>query len=275
MFGSLKKARRYLLLFPIALSGTLLAPAGVLADTAPGLGTAATYAVLAGTTVTNTGNTVITGDLGISPGSACTGLPAPCTGGGPGTVSGTIHAADAQALQAQKDLTKAYNNAAGQDCDRNLTGMDLGGKTLTPGTYCFSSSAQLTGTLTLNGAGVYIFQIVSTLNTAPGATVSLINGASACSVFWQVGSSASLDTTTSFAGTIMALTSISLNNAASIAGRALARNGAVTLINNRITNCSGPTPVVSEAPLTILIPLAALAILATAVVLRRRRVRIS
>lgn len=268
MFGSLKKARRYLLLLPIAISGTLLAPAGVLADTAPGLGTAASFAILAGTTVTCTGASVITGDIGVSPGSAVTGFPAPCTN------IGSIRVPPAS-NQPKLDLTAAYNNAAGQDCDQVLTGMDLGGKTLTPGTYCFSSSAQLTGTLTLNGAGVYIFQIVSTLNTAPGATVSLINGASACNVFWQVGSSASLDTTTTFAGTIMALTSISLNNGASIAGRALARNGAVTLINNQITNCSGPTPVVSEAPLNILIPSAALAILATVVILRRRRVRIS
>jgi hypothetical protein len=269
MTGSLKKARRYLLLLPIAISGTLLAPAGVLADTAPNLASAASYAILAGTRVTNTGPSVISGNLGVSPGSAVTGFP-------PGTViNGTIQAATPAAATAQTDLTAAYNNAAAQDCDHNLTGMDLGGKTLTPGAYCFSSSAQLTGDLRLSGAGVYIFQIGSTLVTAPGARVLLINGASACSVFWQVGSSATLDTTTTFAGTIMALTSIGLKTGASIQGRALARNGAVTLDTNAITNCSGPTPVVSEAPLTILIPSAALAILATAVVLRRRRVRIS
>jgi hypothetical protein len=267
MTGSLKKARRYLLLLPIAISGTLLAPAGVLADTAPGLGAAASFAVLAGQTVTNTGNSVISGDLGVSPGSAVTGFP-------PGIVmNGSIHAADAVAANAQSALTAAYNSAAANDCDQNLSGTDLGGLTLNPGTYCFSSSAQLTGDLRLNGAGVYIFKIVSTLNTASGARVLLINGASACSVFWQVGSSASLGTTTTFAGTIMALTSISVKTGASIAGRALARNGSVTLDTNAITNCSGPTPVVSEAPLTILIPSAALAILATAVVLRRRRVR--
>jgi hypothetical protein len=270
MTGSLKKARRYLLLLPIAISATLLAPAGVLADTAPGLGAAASFAVLAGSTVTNTGPSHITGDLGVSPGSAVTGFP-------PGTVTGgAIHAADAVAANAQTALTAAYLNAAGQDCDHDLSGQDLGGKTLGPGTYCFTSSAGLTGTLTLSGNGVYIFKIVSTLITATGASVHLINGASACSVFWQVGSSATLNTTTTFAGTIMALTSISLKTGATIAGRALARNGAVTLDTNAVTNnCSGPPPVVSEAPLTILIPSAALAILATAVVLRRRRVRIS
>jgi hypothetical protein len=218
-----------------------------LASTAPGMGTATSYAILAGTTVTNTGNTVITGDLGVSPGTACTGLPAPCTGDGPGTVSGAIHAGDAQALQAQTDLTAAYGVAASSPSNSNMTGQDLGDKTLTPGTYTFSSSAQLTGTLTLNGNGVYIFQIASTLTTAPGATVSLID-AQPCNVFWQVGSSATLDTTTTFVGTIMALTDIHLKNEASIAGRALARNGEVTLINNQITaptSCTAPSPAAS------------------------------
>jgi hypothetical protein len=269
MTGSLKKARRYLLLLPIAISGALLAPAGVLAATAPGLGTATSFAVLAGTTVTNTNTpTVITGDLGVSPGTAVTGFP-------PGTVSGAIHAGDAQALSAQNDLTTAYNAAAASPCNSNSL-VAWGGQTLTPGTYCQTTSPTISGILTLSGNGVFIFKTGSTLVTAPGATVQLINGALPCNVFWQVGSSATLDTTTSFAGTIMALTSISLNSGAGIAGRALARNGAVTLDNNKITNnCSGPPPVVSEAPLTILIPLAALAILTTAVVLRRRRVRIS
>src|SRR5438477_66145 len=105
-----------------------------LASTAPGLGTAASYAILAGTTVTNTGNSVIAGDIGISPGSACTGFPAPCTGGGPGTLSGAIHAGDAQALQAKSDLTAAYGVAASSPCNFNKTGVNLGGQTLTPGT---------------------------------------------------------------------------------------------------------------------------------------------
>src|ERR1700682_2152516 len=206
-----------------------------LASTAPGLGTAASYAILAGTTVTNTGNSVIAGDIGISPGSACTGFPAPCTGGGPGTLSGAIHAGDAQALQAKSDLTAAYGVAASSPCNFNKTGVNLGGQTLTPGTYCQTTAPTLTGTLTLSGNGVFIFQIGSTLVTAPGATVAFINGAQPCNVFWQVSSSATLDTTTTFVGTIMALTSISLNNGATIAGRVLARNGQVSLINDRIT----------------------------------------
>jgi hypothetical protein len=215
-----------------------------LASTAPGLGTAATYAILAGTTVTNTGNSVIVGNVGISPGSACTGLPAPCTGGGPGTVSGgTIHAGDAAALQAQTDLTAAYGVAASSPC--NSTSLaPWGGQTLTPGTYCQTTSPTISGNLILSGNGVFIFKSGSTLVTAPGATVSVINGAQPCNVFWQVSSSATLDTTTTFVGTIMALTSITINNGATIQGRALARNGQVSLINDHITaptSCAAAT----------------------------------
>jgi Ice-binding-like len=229
-----------------------------LASVAPGLGTAASYAILAGTTVTNTGNSVITGSVGISPGAACTGLPAPCTGGGPGTVAGgTIHAGDAAALQAQTDLTAAYGVAASSPC--NSTSLaPWGGQTLPPGTYCQTTSPTISGTLTLSGNGVFIFKSGSTLVTAPGATVAFINGAQPCNVFWQVSSSATLDTTTTFIGTIMALTSISVNNGATIAGRLLARNGQVSLINDRIiaptaclpTTVGGPTPAptVSGAP---------------------------
>jgi len=214
-----------------------------------GLGTADTFAVLGGTTVTNTGPTVISGDLGVSPGSAVTGFP-------PGLVNnGSIHAANAVATQAQSDLTTAYNDAAGRTCTSNLTGIDLGTQTLTDGTYCFSSSAQLTGTLTLDGQGnpnaVFIFQIGSTLTTAPASTVSLINGARACNVYWQVGSSAVLGTTTTFRGSILALTSISLNTGATIVeGRALARNGAVTLDTNTITRdtCRTTAPAPTAAP---------------------------
>ena len=228
---------RRLLVSLIAVSTLALGVSliGASASTAPGLGTAATYAVLGGQTVTNTGNSVLHGDLGVDPGSACTGFRSPCTGGGPGIVSGAIHTADAQALQAQSDLTKAYDVAASSPSNFSETGKDLGGQTLIPGTYTFDSSAQLTGTVTLNGNGVYIFQVGSTLTTAPGATVQLTHDAQACNVFWQVASSATLDTTTTFVGTIMALTDINLKDGASIKGRALARNGQVTLINNRIT----------------------------------------
>ena len=221
------------LLISLSLASSAQAQAPV------GLGTAGSFAVLGGSTVTNTGPTVVNGDLGVSPGNACTGFASPCTGGGPGTVNGTIHAGDAVAAQAQSDLTTAYNSAAGRACDVNLTGQDLGGMTLTSGVYCFSSSAQLTGTLTLDAQGdpdaVFIFQIGSTLTTASNSSVNLINAAQACNVFWQVGSSATLGTTTSFQGNILALTTITANTGATVDGRLLARNGAVNLDSNTIT----------------------------------------
>lgn len=204
-----------------------------LAATAPSLGAAATFSVLGGTTVTNTGPSTLAGDLGVSPGSAITGFP-------PGVRLGATHAADAVAGLAQSGVTAAYNNLAGQACDRSLTGQDLGGLTLVAGTYCFTSSAQLTGALTLNAEGnanaVFIFQIGSTLTTASGASVLLTNGASPCNVFWQVGSSATLGTNTTFRGNILALTSIAAQTGANVHGRALARNGAVTLDNNQFTS---------------------------------------
>ncbi len=210
----------------------------VMAATAPSLGTAASFAVLGGSMVTNTGPTVINGNLGVSPGSAITGFP-------PGSVTppGTTHAADAVAAGAQGDNTTAYNVLAGQACNFNLTGQDLGGLTLVPGVYCFSSSAQLTGTVTLNAQGnanaVFIFQIGSTLTTASNSSVNIINGGSGCNVFWQIGSSAALGTTTSFIGNILALTTITLNTGATVSGRALAQNGAVTLDSNivSVTEC--------------------------------------
>ena len=218
-----------------------------LLQTAPTLGTASSFAVLGGQSVTNTGPTIVNGDLGVSPGSAVTGFP-------PGiVVGGTIHAADALAAEAQADTTIAYNNLAGQPCDTDLTGQDLGGLTLTAGVYCFSSSAQLTGTLTLDAQGdpnaVFVFQIGSTLTTASNSTIALINGASACNVFFQVGSSATVGTNTTFEGNILALTSITLNTGASVSARALARNGAVTLDNNIIgaAGCATGTDVGTDA----------------------------
>jgi Ice-binding-like len=215
----------------------LCGPSPALAQT---LGTAASFAVLGHSTVTCTGASIITGDLGVSPGSAVTGFPVPCT-----VVGGTIHAADAVALQAQNDVTTAYNFLAGQACNADLTGTDLGGLTLTPGVYCFTSSAQLTGTLTLSGAGTYIFRIGSTLTTASNSSVALINGAIACNVWWQVGASATLGTTAFLPGNILALASVTLNTGASVSGRALARNGAVTLDGNNVSVCGvvlTPTP---------------------------------
>jgi len=207
----------------------------VLAATAPSLGTAQSFAVLGGSTVTNTGPSVIYGDLGVSPGSAVTGFP-------PGIVTppGTIHAADAAAAQAQSDVTIAYNSLAGESYDVDLTDQDLGGLTLVSGVYFFSSSAQLTGTLTLdaenNPNSVFIFQIGSTLTTASNSSVVVINAPpNFCNKYWQVGSSATLGTGTAFQGNILALQSITLNTGASLYGRALARNGAVTMDSNQIT----------------------------------------
>lgn len=212
------------------------------------LGTAGLFAVLAGSTITNTGPTIISGNVGVSPGTAITGFPPASIGG-----ANTLYSAGAVALQAQNDLTAAYDSAAGQACPNTLTGQDLGGMTLVPGTYCFTSTAQLTGTLTLDGLGdaasVFIFQIGSSLDTASASTVDLINSAQGGNVFWQVGSSATLGTTTTFAGHILALTSISLNTEASInCGSALARNGAVTMDTNTISICESATGGGSDVP---------------------------
>jgi hypothetical protein len=209
----------------ILVAGAVIAavwPAGAFAATQPRLGTALNFTVLAGSTITNTGPTVITGNLGISPGNASS-----VTGFPPGVVTGTQDAADAAAVSAPSTSDK--------------TGVNLGGMDLVPGVYTFSSSAQLTGPLTLSGNGVFIFQIGSTLTTASGSSVLLNNGAQACAVFWQVGSSATLGTTTHFQGNLMALQSITMKTGADIlSGRALARNGALTLDTNQITPPSGP-----------------------------------
>jgi len=198
------------------------------------LGSAASFAVLGGSTVTNTGPSVIQGNLGVSPGSAVTGFP-------PGQVThGSIHAGDAVAANAQHAVTTAYNTLAGMAPTTNLTGQDLGGLTLTPGVYRFDSSAQLTGALTLNALGnpnaLFVFQIGSALTTASASSVLMTNGADDCNVYWQVGSSATLGTTTAFQGSILAQTSITLDTGATMQdGRALAQNGAVTLDSNLIT----------------------------------------
>ncbi|NUL06089.1 DUF3494 domain-containing protein [Streptomyces lunaelactis] len=204
------------------------------AATAPGLGTADSYAVLGGQTVTNTGPSVLQGDLGVSPGSAIVGFP-------PGIVSGATHAGDAAAAQAQLDLTTAYNDAAGQAPDASIAG-DLVGQTLPPGVYNATGPIGLSGTLTLDAQGdpnaVFIFQLASTLITSSASTVSLINGAQPCNVFWQTAESATLGTGSFFEGTIMALTSITATTSARIEGRLLARNGSVTLDSNVITRPS-------------------------------------
>jgi len=201
------------------------------------LGTANNYAVLAGSAITSTGPTVINGGLGLTPGSSVTGGP---------VVNGSYDVDNAAAVQAQNDLTTAYNQAAGLAPLQNLSGQDLGGMTLTPGVYKFDSSAYLTGTLTLNCLGdpdaVFVFQIGSTLTTgsADGSSVVTINDDGSLnpgiSTFWQIGSSATLGTSTAFEGNILAMTSITADTGATdLDGRLLARNGAVTLDNNTIT----------------------------------------
>jgi len=231
----------------VSLAALLVGPTLAAAQTAPSLGTAQSFAVLGGSTVTNTGSSVVTGDLGVSPGSAIVGFP-------PGViVSGTRHAADATALAAQNSVTAAYNALAGQACTLDLTGQDLGGKTLTPGVYCFATSAQLTSTLILNAGGnaaaVWVIKIGSTLTTASGSSVIVTNGGSACNVYWQVGSSATLGTSTAFVGNILALTSITMTTSANATGRMLARNGAVTLDGNAVSALpclAGPVPTLPE-----------------------------
>ena len=215
------------------------------------LGTAQNFGVLGGSAVTNTGATTVNGNVGVSPGSSVTGFP-------PGViVGGSIHSNDAVAVQAQNDLTTAYNNIAATPCTVDLTGQNLGGLTLTPGVYCFSSSAQLTGALILNALGnpnaLFLFKIGSTLTTASGSSVTVINGGSACNnVFWQVGSSATLGTGSSFAGDILALTSITLTTGANTTGRTLARNGAVTLDTNNVNTCGALVcPVITVNPATL------------------------
>ncbi len=236
----------------LAIGGLAVAPMAFAAGPPPvGLGTAAPFAVLAGTpAVTNTGPTSITGDLGISPGSAVTGFP-------PGTVTGTTHAADAVAVQAQTDLTAAYTAAAGLPV--TATQGTLGGLTLVGGVYSAGGvTLGLTGTLTLDGqndpSSVWVFQATSDLVTASSSSVALINGASPCNVFWQVTSSATLGSGSTMVGTIMALTSITMADGVHLNGRALARNGEVTLINDQVdaSACAAATasgtPAASAAP---------------------------
>jgi hypothetical protein len=208
------------------------------------LATVNPFVVLGGATVTNTKASVLNGDLGVAPGTALTGFDV-------AVVNGATHENDGVAKTAQADLTTAYDVAAEQPVSggNNLSNTDLGERTLTPGAYGFTSSAQLTGALTLDAKGdpnaQFVFEIAEGLTTAPASSVVLVNGASPCNVFWQVGSSATLDTTTAFQGNLMALTSISLNNGASVIGRVLARNGQVSLIDNVLTRplCdTGSTP---------------------------------
>jgi hypothetical protein len=210
-----------------------------------GLGTADSYEVIGSTTVTNTGPSILnSGDLGLSPGSAVTGFP-------PGLINnGVKHAADAQSQQAQKDVTTAYNDAAGRTPDVS-NNIDLAGLTLVPGVYA-GNTLSLNGTVTLNGGpnDVFIFQAASTLITGSASVVAFTGGANACNVFWQVGSSATLGTASTFAGTILALTSITATTGATVTGRLFARTGAVTLDSNVITrpaDCAARSAVLASS----------------------------
>lgn len=197
------------------------------------LGDASGIAVLAGSSVTNTGATNITGDLGLSPGTSVGGFP-------PGILTGTLRINDAIATQAKLDLTAAYNDAAGRTSTDIVTlSGNLGGLTLTPGLYKSTSSLAISsGDLTFDAKGnpdaVFIIQIATTLTTTSGRKVFLSGGASAANIFWQVGSSATFGTTSVFKGTVMAMQSITFNTGATLTGKALARSGAVTMAGNTI-----------------------------------------
>ena len=234
----------------LAIVGLLFALGSnaVAAPTAVGLGRAGSFAVLAGTGITNTGPTTITGDIGTFPTTSITGVTSL-------TLSGTNHAGDSVTQGAKTDLVTAYTTAAGEGPTTAIAA-DMVGKTLKPGVYNSASAIGLSGVLTLDAAGdpnaVWVFQAGSTLITDSGSKVVMLNGAQSCNVYWQVGSSSTLGTNSTFIGTIMALTSISLQTGAKLDGRALALNGGVTLDSNTITRsaCSTSTSTPSASSST-------------------------
>lgn len=201
------------------------------ADMPVNLGTASGFSLLAGSTITNIGTTSIAGNVGLHPGTAFSGQDT-------AVVGGTIHLADAVALQAKNDFFAAYtevSNRAG-----NGIGAELGGSTMTPGVYSASTNIQITGTLTLDGQNnndsIFIFKAGSTLTTASSSKIELINGANPNNIFWQVGTSATLGTNSEFKGTILAMQSVTATTGADIVGRLMAMDGAITLDNNSISN---------------------------------------
>jgi hypothetical protein len=218
-----------------ASSGTnpIVIPIQTTVQVSVSLAGASNLAVLAGSAVTSTGATVITGDLGLSPGSSVGGFP-------PGILNGTQHINDVIANQAKLDLTAAYNDAAGRTCTDIVTlSGNIGGLTLTPGLYKSTSSLAISsGDVTFDAKGnanaIFIIQIASTLTTTSGRKVILSGGALASNIYWQVGSSATFGTTSVFKGTVMAMQSITFNTGATLDGRALARTGGVTMAGNTI-----------------------------------------
>ena len=226
----------------LAVSATPASAVGTAAD----LGAANSFAVLAGTGITNTGPTTLTGDIGTFPTPTITGV-------GLITVNGTNHGADAVTQQAKDDLVNAYNVLARQPVDATVS-RDLGGQTLVPGVYFSASTMALTGELVLDGKGdpnaVFVFQVGSSLTTATASSVRLINSAQSCNVFWQLGASATLGTTSTLRGSVLALTSVTANTGAVVDGRLLARNGAVTLDTDTVTrpSCATVPPVVTPTP---------------------------
>lgn len=234
-----------------AAAGLLLVGAGpAAAAQAPvALGTTASFAVLAGSMVSNTGPSMINGDLGVSPGTAVTGFP-------PGLVNGVTHSADAVVAKAQADLVTAYDDAAGRASTATVSA-DLASQTLVPGVYTGGALA-LNGTLTLDAQGdpgaVFVLRAASTLITGSGSVVALVNGADACNVFWQVTSSATLGTSSVFAGNVLALTSITADTGAVVSGRLLARNGAVTLDRTTVTRSTCATATVAPTATATVAP---------------------
>lgn len=208
------------------------------AATIVNLGTTTSFAILSGAGITNTGPTTVTGDIGSFPTTTETGF-------GSITLNGVNHAGDGVTQNAKTDLVTAYNNAAGQGPTIPIVA-DLGNQILTPGVYNSASSIGLTGTVVLNGGGdpdaVFMFQAGSTLTTASSSIVQLTNGTQACNVYWQIGSSATLGTNSTFKGNLFALISITLTTGATVDGRVLARNGAVTLDSNTIIRPTCTTP---------------------------------
>lgn len=255
----MKRFSRSSLLVIAAAVGTFGLIGLVVAASTVNLGSASNFAVLAGSAITNTGSSIINGDIGSFPTPTITGFP-------PGIINGVNHMGDGSTQAAKTDVTAAYNSAAGQTPVSTVP-TELGGTTKTAGIYSSAAGTfGITGTLTLDAQGdpsaVFLFKTASTLITAGASNVALVNGAQACNVFWQVGSSATLGTNSTFKGTILALTSVTLTTGANVEGRVLAQNGAVTLDTNTVTKaiCAAvvipaPTPTPILAPIPVLVPI--------------------